>query len=145
MLAVLEKQKQKYSPDIFHPFPLILLHTPFGLKFFDYVAKTRVAKAYARANTYLMPFITVIAILLIVGGISTLISRCFCERMSGDRSQRKFSNPHIPTSSDFLHFGCSHNKCLHTRGRTWHRCKSIRNKGRINWYCFCSLYSNWAL
>ena len=51
-----------------------MLHTPFGLKFFDYVAKTRVAKAYARANTYLMPFITVIAILLIVGGISTLIS-----------------------------------------------------------------------
>lgn len=51
-----------------------MLHTPFGLKFFDYVAKTRVARAYARASTYLMPAITVIAILLIVGGISTLIS-----------------------------------------------------------------------
>jgi membrane-associated protease RseP (regulator of RpoE activity) len=51
-----------------------LLHTPFGLKFFDYIAKTRIAKAYARANTYLMPVITAIAILLIIGGISTLIT-----------------------------------------------------------------------
>ncbi len=71
----LEKQKQKgIHADIFHPFPLILIHTPYGLKFFDYIAKTRIAKAYARANTYIMPAITLIAILLIVSGISSIIS-----------------------------------------------------------------------
>jgi membrane-associated protease RseP (regulator of RpoE activity) len=51
-----------------------LLHTPFGLKFFDYVAKTRVAKAYARANTYLMPAITAFMIFFIILGIAATIS-----------------------------------------------------------------------
>ena len=46
--------------DVFKPFPLILIHTPFGLKFFDSLAKTRPAKVYARLNVYLMPIITVV-------------------------------------------------------------------------------------
>lgn len=51
-----------------------MLHTPFGLKFFDYVAKTRAARAYARANTYLMPIITVAMILIVVTGLVATIS-----------------------------------------------------------------------
>ena len=60
--------------DLFKPFPLILIHTPFGLKFFDAVARTRAAKFYARFNIYLMPIITVLAIILIGGSLITLIS-----------------------------------------------------------------------
>ncbi|MGI0021799.1 MAG: M50 family metallopeptidase [Nitrososphaeraceae archaeon] len=51
-----------------------MLHTPFGLKFFDYVAKTRIARAYARANTYLMPVITAIMLFFLVLAISNMIS-----------------------------------------------------------------------
>jgi len=60
--------------DIFKPFPLILIHTPFGLKFFDALARTRVGKIYAKFNTYLMPIITVIAIVLVVGSLVTILS-----------------------------------------------------------------------
>lgn len=60
--------------DIFKPFPLILIHTPFGLKFFDALARTRVGKIYAKFNTYLMPIITVIAIILVVGSLVTILS-----------------------------------------------------------------------
>src|SRR6185503_1964391 len=71
----LEKQKQKgVHADIFHPFPLILLHTPFGLKFFDYVGKTTAAKIYARANTYLMPFLTAIILFFLITSIANLIT-----------------------------------------------------------------------
>lgn len=75
VLVDLEKQKQQgVHADIFRPFPLILLHTPFGLKFFDYVAKTRIARAYAKANTYLMPIITVAMILIVITGLAATIS-----------------------------------------------------------------------
>ena len=60
--------------DVFKPFPLILIHTPFGLKFFDSLAKTRPAKVYARLNVYLMPIITAAAIILIGGAIASIVS-----------------------------------------------------------------------
>jgi Zn-dependent protease len=53
---------------------LILIHTPFGLKFFDWVAGTNAARIYARFNRYLMPLITVLAIVLLIGGLMTLVS-----------------------------------------------------------------------
>lgn len=75
VLIDLEKQKQQgVHVDIFRPFPLILLHTPFGLKFFDYVAKTKIAKAYARVNTYLMPVITVAMVALVISGLVATVS-----------------------------------------------------------------------
>ncbi len=53
--------------------PLILIHTPFGLDFFDRVAKWRIAKVYADFNTYLMPLITGLAIFLILGSLAILV------------------------------------------------------------------------
>lgn len=54
--------------------PLILIHTPFGLEFFDKVAKWRAAKFYADFNTYLMPAITALAIFLIIGSLMIILS-----------------------------------------------------------------------
>jgi len=54
--------------------PLILIHTPFGLRFFDRVAKWPAARAYANFNTYLMPAITALAIFLIVGSLMVMFS-----------------------------------------------------------------------
>jgi membrane-associated protease RseP (regulator of RpoE activity) len=60
--------------DLFKPFPLILIHTPFGLKFFDRIAKTRAARIYAKFNIYLMPLITAIALILIISSIAAVAS-----------------------------------------------------------------------
>jgi len=54
--------------------PLILIHTPYGLKFFDKVSQTRVARFYAKFNTYLMPLITIMALFLIIGSVAALFS-----------------------------------------------------------------------
>ncbi|MFB5598941.1 MAG: site-2 protease family protein [Nitrososphaeraceae archaeon] len=54
--------------------PLILIHTPFGLRFFDRIAKTKIGKYYANFNTYLMPLITALAIFLIFTSIFVLFS-----------------------------------------------------------------------
>ena len=53
---------------------LILIHTPYGLKFFDWAARTKAAKIYAKSNRYLMPLITAIAIFLVIGGLMMVIS-----------------------------------------------------------------------
>jgi hypothetical protein len=55
-------------------FVLILVHTPFGLEFFDKVARTRPARLYAKYNTYLMPAITVLAISLVIGSLMVALS-----------------------------------------------------------------------
>jgi membrane-associated protease RseP (regulator of RpoE activity) len=68
----LEQQKNKVHIDV--KFPLIFIHTPFGLTFFDMVAKTKAARIYARFNTYLMPLITAFALFLIVGSLIALFS-----------------------------------------------------------------------
>jgi membrane-associated protease RseP (regulator of RpoE activity) len=53
---------------------LILIHTPFGLRFFDRIAKWRISKVYAEFNTYLMPLITALAIFLIIGSLMIMFS-----------------------------------------------------------------------
>jgi membrane-associated protease RseP (regulator of RpoE activity) len=68
----LEQQKNKVRAEV--KLPLILIHTPFGLKFFDRVAKWPGAKLYADFNTYLMPAITALAIFLIVGSLVIMFS-----------------------------------------------------------------------
>ncbi|MGD1835296.1 MAG: M50 family metallopeptidase [Nitrososphaeraceae archaeon] len=55
-------------------FPLILIHTPYGLKFFDKVAKTSFGKIYAKFNIYLMPIITALALFLIVSSLFIMVS-----------------------------------------------------------------------
>lgn len=54
--------------------PLILIHTPYGLKFFDKISQTRAARFYAKFNTYLMPLITIMALFLIIGSVAALFS-----------------------------------------------------------------------
>ena len=68
----LEQQKNKVHVDV--KFPLIFIHTPFGLTFFDMVAKTKAARIYAKFNTYLMPLITAFAIFLLVGSLLVMFS-----------------------------------------------------------------------
>jgi membrane-associated protease RseP (regulator of RpoE activity) len=68
----LERQKRKVRAEV--KLPLILIHTPFGLEFFDKVAKLRAAKVYADFNTYLMPAITALAIFLIMGSLMIMFS-----------------------------------------------------------------------
>ncbi|NOJ28874.1 MAG: hypothetical protein DA328_01750 [Nitrososphaeraceae archaeon] len=55
-------------------FPLLLLHTPYGLKFFDRVAKTKIAKVFATLNIYFMPIVTILAIFLFVGSMIVMFS-----------------------------------------------------------------------
>jgi membrane-associated protease RseP (regulator of RpoE activity) len=54
--------------------PLILIHTPYGLKFFDKISQTKAARFYAKFNTYLMPLITIMALFLIIGSVAALFS-----------------------------------------------------------------------
>ncbi|MCJ7637445.1 MAG: site-2 protease family protein [Nitrososphaeraceae archaeon] len=54
--------------------PLILIHTPFGLRFFDVVANSSVGKIYASFNIYLTPLITALAVFLILGSLLVLFS-----------------------------------------------------------------------
>jgi membrane-associated protease RseP (regulator of RpoE activity) len=66
------EQQRKVRAEV--KLPLILIHTPFGLDFFDKVAKLPGAKAWSKINTYFMPLITVLAIFLIVGSLAVLFS-----------------------------------------------------------------------
>jgi Zn-dependent protease len=80
---------------------LILIHTPFGLKFFDWVAETKAARIYARFNRYLMPVITALAIVLVIGGLMTIISNEPAREASRDLGPRSIFlipgvNPFLP-------------------------------------------------
>jgi len=80
---------------------LILIHTPFGLKFFDWVAGMNAARIYARFNRYLMPLITVLAIVLVIGGLMTVISSEPAREVSRDLGPRSIFlipglNPFLP-------------------------------------------------
>lgn len=66
------EQQRKVRAEV--KLPLILIHTPFGLDFFDKVAKLPGARAWSSVNTYLMPVITILAIFLIVGSLAVLFS-----------------------------------------------------------------------
>lgn len=68
----MEQQKNRVRAEV--KLPLILIHTPFGLTFFDRVAKWRAAKFYADFNTYMMPAITALAIFLIIGSLTVMFS-----------------------------------------------------------------------
>ena len=80
---------------------LILIHTPFGLRFFDRIAKWRISKVYAEFNTYLMPLITALAIFLIIGSLVAIFSNAAArEGMRGVGPQANLLipglNPYLP-------------------------------------------------
>jgi Zn-dependent protease len=53
---------------------LFLIHTPFGISFFDKIAKTRAARIYSKFSTYLMPLITALAVFLFVVAAISMFS-----------------------------------------------------------------------
>ena len=81
-------------------FVLILIHTPFGLEFFDKVAKWRISKFYARFNTYLMPAITALAIFLIVGSLMVMFGNA--QAREGVRGVGPAANLLIPGFNPYL-------------------------------------------
>ncbi|HXT85049.1 MAG TPA: site-2 protease family protein [Verrucomicrobiae bacterium] len=92
------QQQSKIKFDV--KLPLILIHTPYGIKFFDRIAKTSAAKFYARFTTYLMPIITAVALFLIIGGIVVLFSNSIARE--GVRGIGPQSNLLIPGLNPYL-------------------------------------------
>ncbi len=99
------QQQSKIKFDV--KLPLILIHTPFGLKFFDNIARTRAAKFYAKFTTYLMPLITAMALFLILGAIITLFtSEIVREGARGIGPQSNLLipglNPYLPIAEGWI-------------------------------------------
>ncbi|MCI0561834.1 MAG: site-2 protease family protein, partial [Nitrososphaera sp.] len=92
------EQQRKVRAEV--KLPLILIHTPFGLNFFDRVAKWPGAKAWAEINTYLMPVITALAIFLIVGSLAILIGNAQARENIGTLSPT--ANLLIPGLNPYL-------------------------------------------
>jgi membrane-associated protease RseP (regulator of RpoE activity) len=96
----LEEQKNSRMRVELKAFVLILIHTPFGLEFFDKVAKWRIARFYARFNTYLMPAITALAIFLIVGSLMVMFADA--QAREGVRGVGPAANLLIPGFNPYL-------------------------------------------
>ena len=96
----LEEQKNSRMRVELKAFVLILIHTPFGLEFFDKVAKWRIARFYARFNTYLMPAITALAIFLIVGSLMVMFANA--QAREGVRGVGPAANLLIPGFNPYL-------------------------------------------
>jgi membrane-associated protease RseP (regulator of RpoE activity) len=94
----LEQQNNRVRAEV--KLPLILIHTPFGLHFFDRAAKWRVSKIYAEFNTYLMPAITAIAVFLIIGSLMVMFSNAAARE--GVRGIGPEANLLIPGLNPFL-------------------------------------------
>jgi membrane-associated protease RseP (regulator of RpoE activity) len=80
---------------------LFLIHTPFGLKFFDWIANTKAARVYARFNKYLMPLITALAIFLIIGSLMVIASNSSAREVNRELGLRSIFlipgvNPYLP-------------------------------------------------
>ena len=96
----LEQEKKKRNVHAEVKFPLILIHTPFGLTFFDKVARTNAARIYAKFCTYLMPLITGLAIFLFVFSLIVVFSNAAARE--GARSAGPFSPFLIPGLNPIL-------------------------------------------
>ncbi|HZA48195.1 MAG TPA: M50 family metallopeptidase [Nitrososphaera sp.] len=96
----MEEQKNSRVRVELKAFVLILIHTPFGLELFDKVAKWRIARFYARFNTYLMPAITALAIFLIVGALMVMFANA--QAREGVRGVGPAANLLIPGLNPFL-------------------------------------------
>ena len=96
----LEEQKNNRVRVELKALVLILIHTPFGLEFFDKVAKWRIARFYARFNTYLMPAITALALFLIVGVLIAMFANA--QAREGVRGVGPAANLLIPGLNPYL-------------------------------------------
>ena len=80
---------------------LILIHTPFGIKFFDWVARTNAAKIYAKSNRYLMPLITALMLFLLISFVIAIVSFAPAREITRDLGPRSIFlipilNPYLP-------------------------------------------------
>jgi membrane-associated protease RseP (regulator of RpoE activity) len=80
---------------------LILIHTPYGLKFFDWAARTKAAKIYAKSNRYLMPIITALMLFLLISFMMAILSFAPAREMTRDLGPRSIFlipglNPYLP-------------------------------------------------
>jgi membrane-associated protease RseP (regulator of RpoE activity) len=98
-LYALEEQGKK-RVWVERKFILILIHTPFGLDFFDKLANTKAGRVYARFNVYLMPVITAGAIFLIVSSLIYLSSNSAVR--AGARDLGPQANLLIPGLNPYL-------------------------------------------
>jgi membrane-associated protease RseP (regulator of RpoE activity) len=96
----LDQQESKNKIWLEKKFPVILIHTPFGLHFFDRVANTKAARVYTRFSTYLMPIITALGIFLIVSSLF-LVSSSGAAR-AGQRDIGIQANLLIPGLNPYL-------------------------------------------
>jgi membrane-associated protease RseP (regulator of RpoE activity) len=96
----LEQQESKKKIWVERKFLFILIHTPFGLNFFDWVANTNAARFYARFNTYLMPVITALAVFLIVTSLIFVSSNAAVR--AGERNLGPQANLLIPGLNPYL-------------------------------------------
>lgn len=94
----MEQQKRKVRAEV--KLPLILVHTPFGLDFFDRVARLPGARAWASVNTYLMPIITALAVFLIIGSLAVLFANA--EARAGIKGIGPTANILIPGLNPYL-------------------------------------------
>ena len=99
-LVLLHQQENKKRVRAEVKFPLILIHTPFGLDFFDKVAATKAARVYAKFNIYLMPLITALAIGLIAMSLIATFSNAAAR--AGERNLGPQSNLLIPGLNPYL-------------------------------------------
>ena len=95
----MEEQKKRLRVEV-KLLVLILVHTPFGLEFFDRLAKTRPAKLYAKFNIYLMPAITVLAIFLVIGSLMVMFANA--QAREGVRGAGFAANLLIPGFNPYL-------------------------------------------
>ena len=99
-LVLLHQQENKKRVRAEVKFPLILIHTPFGLDFFDKVAATKAGRVYAKFNIYLMPIITALAIGLIAMSLIATFSNAAAR--AGERNLGPQSNLLIPGLNPYL-------------------------------------------
>ena len=95
----MEQQKNRVHVEL-KLLVLILIHTPFGLEFFDKLAKTRLARFYAQFNTYLMPAITALAIFLVIGSLMVMFANA--QAREGIRGAGLTANLLIPGFNPYL-------------------------------------------
>ena len=96
----MEEQKGKHKIWFERKFILILIHTPFGLNFFNRVANTKAARIYARFSIYLMPLITALGIFLIL--TSLIVASSNSGARAGQRDLGPQSNLLIPGLNPYL-------------------------------------------
>ncbi len=96
----MEQKEGKNKIWLERKFVFILIHTPFGLNFFNRLANTKAARIYAGFSIYLMLLITALGIFLIVTSLIVVSSNAGAR--AGQRDLGPQSNLLIPGLNPYL-------------------------------------------